>query len=581
MAQRQYVTYRAPLRSWTQNIAFLGIFNPGRYAGFDEFIPTGLLSFQIGHAVGGVKVRDFNFTQIGPYGTWVSRQGCYISEDGPIGEVGNPNGFNIDSNVGNDFWRYDIIVGEHEYHPVLNQQQPATYKLIKGALNSYGFTGPLLPALTNPDRQVILGIIAVPPQMVDLQNSQVKWIKMKAGDIGDQLHAFLNEPNTFKKTNQENWTPLITYNPEGAGYWSVPALGNGFNIQPLGGGSIGNAPGTQKRMFGFKIDDMPIQDGTKVSLKVNANMAIYNDFLNDTPSNYWYNRGYRPIVFDKRFSTIQLNEFGQLRHILRVSKPFKQTFISQQGIGPSPTQSFMYIDMELRENKWFVKEVYQTQRPVDLAPSLVLLDMYEPTLNATPSTGPSGMPTSQGYLPSVYYINANNNQLYVPAPYVNRQHLGGMPIIQFTGGGYSMGATVEGWFEMYCKMTVRVDMSPMLGNNPHNPLFPGIGHPRLVLQHVKANTFVTTQYTLDEIDNAQLSYQHMAMYVANSQFPRYLTLTLKGKSIIKLEPGDNFVFLLYLDSPQPSMWEWDVNQWGKNSATIKYLGCAEEIDLAF
>jgi hypothetical protein len=100
MSQEQFRKYQDPLKSWDHNMATFGIFNAGRYCGFDTMnqVVSGL-TFTIGHDATGVTVRDYNSTTLGPTGKYITKQGVEISETAPIGP------FTINTNSGNAYWR--------------------------------------------------------------------------------------------------------------------------------------------------------------------------------------------------------------------------------------------------------------------------------------------------------------------------------------------------------------------------------------------------------------------------------------------------------------------------------------------
>lgn len=553
MAQKQYVKYLDPLISWIQNTSFLGILNPGRYCGFDSLQVTGANAIRIGHTQTGVKTRDFNQTLLGPWGTWVSKQGVIIQETSFI-----PNtNFVIDSNAGNDFWRYDVLVGEHEYVPISGEQTDATYFIIKGQTSSYSFDGVLLPPLPNPDKQVILAIIAIPPQETSMLSSNIKLIKVRTPDTGAEIDAKLNEPNSFKAIQQELFSPNIIYSPESEGKWLLSNKGNGFNILPTPasyGGITNNVPQPHK-LNAIRIEDAPVQKGTKITLRVNGNVAIFNDYMPDTNTNYWFNRGYRPIVFDKRFCNYKVNDGGTERNVLRASKPFTITPNYPKG---DPQETYMILTLELIQDKWVVKDVFH-QNSSTYQNSLLIADMNPGDVSGfNPYSNAFSWPTIQTISPT----------------WVKYDNYGGLPFASFNGN--SIYIKERGLVEVNINASLRIDFSPLLGNPiVYNPAYIGPGSVKINLIHSSNATSET--YLLDSRDSAEMSHQHLGGYVANTSFAHYYNLKLKGSRVLRVYPGDYIQYQLVLQNGYETIiWEFDASTKGMNSIEVKFLGSGEE-----
>jgi len=225
MAQSIYYNYKAGLNSNDFNKVLLGVHEPGRYRGFDTLTPT-TLSFTLSHSVTGIVQTRENLTQTNPTGILVTKQGFVIQEDATI------TGLACLTNGANAFQRIDLVICEHEDVNVIGGQA-AVYSVIKGADG-----GPVVPALPNPEKQIIVGQILIPASAATLASAT--WTKAQCPLLGgnnifanfpelDTRYAKLleaNGPNVFTTQNQENYPStamVITSNR-----WTVPNTGNTF-----------------------------------------------------------------------------------------------------------------------------------------------------------------------------------------------------------------------------------------------------------------------------------------------------------------------------------------------------------------
>lgn len=337
MSQIQYVTYKAPLKSFDQDTAFLGILNPGRVCGFDTLTATGVpLQFTIGHALSGLKYKDPVDVLRGPIGKYITKQGLIIGETAAIGPL------TIDSNAGNAFYRYDIVVATHNY--VVGTQTPATYSIIKGALG-VASSSPVLPALTDVYKQTILGIVVIPPSASSLTG--VEYIKMSYLDTGDQVDAKLKLPNSFRGAQQWYQEPIevSTGSTVFPYLFDLPGTGNTFKLNPPKYAGSDLYP-ILWQLQGIRLKDMPVQNGTRVTLKVNKFITFWNDGMYD-PGSAFYNQGFRKMSIPEEFWT----GTGSSPGVSGTKGKFEF----------SPTNTgICIVDMEMIDDVWVIKNISQS-----------------------------------------------------------------------------------------------------------------------------------------------------------------------------------------------------------------------------
>lgn len=305
--QSQYIKYFDTLVSFTQDISFLGMIMPGRYSGLDSVSITGTWTFRISPG-NGITVVDYNSVTLGPWAVWVTKQGVYIREDAAVQETitGALFDFVVSPNTGN-YTRYDAIYGEHDFVPGTGPQTDATYHMIMGNASLPTLDGPdLNPTLPNPDRQILLGYIAVPKNATGV--SDCTWMPMAIPSPNNSVSdiATLSGINIYQATQMEKQELTAITDPysdpltgtAADGYWRIPPTGNTLAITP----PINN-PGTGAPwlMFGiaFNTDSYArVQAGTKLRLILNSpHLRMQNMGINGTtdPSGFFDGKGFRPI----------------------------------------------------------------------------------------------------------------------------------------------------------------------------------------------------------------------------------------------------------------------------------------------
>lgn len=262
MAQTRLRDFEDDLNSFEHNIFNLGLHNPGRYAGFDTLDFTGLsnpLQFNLIHTESGVEYKDTSNATIGPLGVALSKQGTIIMEDDIVGP------FTVVSNTGNSSRRFDLVIMEHNQIQ-LAPGQPSTYSVIQGP---YASENP--PALTNPFKQIILGILIIPANATDLTNAV--FVKNSCPDSGDGKDARIEEKNLFQNYNGWNMAtevataPAINFTDDfnTAGMlWKLNGKANAYKVLPT----------EVKNVDGIKLDGIVPQNGNLLSLIINSNVRL-------------------------------------------------------------------------------------------------------------------------------------------------------------------------------------------------------------------------------------------------------------------------------------------------------------------
>lgn len=303
MAQQRLRDYQSPLGSFLHNIINLGIHAPGRFAGFDSLIVAGQLQFNLAHNASGVNTLDVAGNPYGPLGIVMSNQGEILVEDAPIA------GLLIDTNAGNNNYRTDYVVLNHQYIQLANPAA-ANYSVVKGSLASN--TPPLLSAF-----QTLIGVIIMPPQAPSISTTGVSYTKVRCPDSGDSKDARLDTFNQYKTVNIGNVDP---------GNYSAPALVDSLGNNCWDLGNLGNTfalfPSVLTDVDLIRINSVPNQDGFEINILINQfvrikqNMPVGADSLSN---------GFYPLVFSDRLINGTKNQNN-------VTRNFIQPIASQNAI---------------------------------------------------------------------------------------------------------------------------------------------------------------------------------------------------------------------------------------------------------
>jgi len=255
--QKRYHEYRGNLISYDEDTRLLGIITPGRYRGFDTLVPVTSLTFNLTHEQTGINEYDAAGNAIGKSAVICTKQGVIIRENQTIGP------FAVDTNVGNTSDRYDFIVISHQYISVQGGET-ANYEIIKGPLNNASF-----PVLTDPNRQVLLGIIKVAAGAAQILGSDYE--RARTPDAGDEPDARLNETNQFKKFT--SYSKATTTGPSfdtGFTTENVMTLNNDGNVFPIIG--VGG-----KNLEAVRIKNTSLNEGATFTLILDNTIGINNN----------------------------------------------------------------------------------------------------------------------------------------------------------------------------------------------------------------------------------------------------------------------------------------------------------------
>ena len=167
MTQIRYHNYLRPLDSYDENSRFLGLIQPGVYAGFDRATVSGN-QVTLSHTVTGIrKPSADNLTNSSIQGCIVSPHGVAVYEDTPIQVL-------VAANASNQI-RTDLIIMELEWVDS-DGGQVATYSVLQGPANGND------AVLNDPKRQAIIGKFKVPPSSTNISHGV--YYKQSARNLG-------------------------------------------------------------------------------------------------------------------------------------------------------------------------------------------------------------------------------------------------------------------------------------------------------------------------------------------------------------------------------------------------------------
>ena len=190
MAQIRFWNFKDDDTTFRLNQWLNGILNPGVYRGFD-FVAQASNIFRMNHAATGFVDFDIDSVANNAKGVLRTPQGTYILEDGNID-------INISANAGPGT-RFDLIFCQHEYIDGLEGGAVATYAV------SEGVPGGGTPALQNPEKQILIGVLTLPQGFSDLQDTGVVFIKEAAP-------TFSNDPTIVHTNKVARFTKQVQLN---------------------------------------------------------------------------------------------------------------------------------------------------------------------------------------------------------------------------------------------------------------------------------------------------------------------------------------------------------------------------------
>ena len=178
MAQERFWNYRDDDLTFRLDQWLLGVIDAGLYRGFDPKL-NGTLTLRLEHDVTGYVKTLKNGDLTNQLGVYVTKQGVLINEDAAIEVDIPPTGANA---------RIDYVVAEHDYIDVDGGTE-ASYKVIQGPANGS------LPTLTNPNVQIILGQLSLPPNTTSLLQTGVVYTKTQSPEYGGSQGRYVDRKN--------------------------------------------------------------------------------------------------------------------------------------------------------------------------------------------------------------------------------------------------------------------------------------------------------------------------------------------------------------------------------------------------
>ena len=326
--QQRLRNFEHAILSFEHNTFNFGLHSPGRYLGFDEILKFNGMTFGIGHTKSNFTYLNPNGDTIGPIGVYMTPQGTLIQETDRIGP------FTCESNVGNQFYRYDLIYAIHSQIE-LTGGQPATYALLKGPVGS--LTKPTVP---DPLRMTPLGYVELPPNTGG-NISDCTWVKAKCPDSGDGPDARLDEVNIFSKTQGFSMSPTILGLPTVSylsgsnmvNIWELDNLGNTYRILPSMASTV--SPST---LDGIKLLGVPLRNGIRIKIMVNEKITVRKTVLEET----YINNEYHGFDFKDNLLNVGLSDPAGV--------------VGGKGIKP-PVNEMWELDMVYIDGLWTINGI--------------------------------------------------------------------------------------------------------------------------------------------------------------------------------------------------------------------------------
>jgi len=176
MAQKVFINYKDEVKSFEINEKHVGMFKPGRYAGFDTMQTAGGMNITIGHS-GRLRKTLKDATEELNFGSCLLPSGNILHENESIPLV-------VAVNSGNANPRIDWVIVEHLYEEVVNGT-PAVYSIIQGPMNGTE------PSLVDASKQILLGKVTIVPNGDEF--TDLSYEKAEVPTLGDNtLEEFYN-----------------------------------------------------------------------------------------------------------------------------------------------------------------------------------------------------------------------------------------------------------------------------------------------------------------------------------------------------------------------------------------------------
>lgn len=218
MTERRYYNQEFPLNAMTFNHSFLGIFEPGRYRGYDTIANAGGVGINIDvlHSLTGIQKTKQDNSQTIASGICLTKHGVVIEHEGKLENIA------IDDNVGAGSIRVDLLIIEHTPAAIAGGQV-STISVIKGTPGSGA------PALTNPERQIILGEISIAANGPDF--ASLTWAPADVPNIANKADF---DPTSIELAIADNDSDILTINN------NITLLSRGYVMYTVGANGSGD-----------------------------------------------------------------------------------------------------------------------------------------------------------------------------------------------------------------------------------------------------------------------------------------------------------------------------------------------------
>jgi hypothetical protein len=183
MAQFRFHNWQDDDSTFNLNQRLKGILPDGRYRGYEAKPFVAGMNLILWHDVTGYKFIKKDLTSFAKVGCAITKQGMVINE---TGEISIPILPNLSGSA-----RFDLIVMEHFYEDIVGGTA-ATYLSIQGT--------PLLPPLSDPDKQVILGYLLVPAGCTSLTDVGVSYTQAYVPFLAGDSTVFDTAINNINST---------------------------------------------------------------------------------------------------------------------------------------------------------------------------------------------------------------------------------------------------------------------------------------------------------------------------------------------------------------------------------------------
>lgn len=273
--EKALTTYKAPVNSYPLSQQRAGMFASGRYTGFDILEVSDAAPGFTGVLKSGQKTT---LPSIDEDNAAMFAQGTLMTKHGLVIKSSDDHSLSITPNASIPI-RYDIIYCEYAW-TAEEGGGPILWGILEGPADG------VLPELTNPNTQVIVGVITVP---INATSATITYEPAKVplpggADILDnfpvlkETFAQLNEPNRFTRTQslKDLWQDLVMDSDNSV------ILGDNANTFFLNG----NGQNFTIKNF-VKSLNVPFPTGTKIGI------YFYETGLNTVLSSVANAAGYR------------------------------------------------------------------------------------------------------------------------------------------------------------------------------------------------------------------------------------------------------------------------------------------------